>query len=142
MKKIATYLLFFICLYSFGQTKGDIAIKWTPKSPLNIGDQKLMVPQFDPNHFQYDSSTKRIYFVFQTPIASEINEKSLQISNIVYEEMTESDLGDLALSSIPNSPTATAQNLKSKNDLYVSILLSPIVKIGNAVKKSRLFLII
>jgi hypothetical protein len=139
MKKIATYLLFFICLYSFGQTKGDIAIKWTPKSPLNIGYQKLKVPQFDPNHFQYDSSTNRIYFVFQTPIASEINEKSLQISNIVYEEITENELGDLALSSIPNAPNAAAQNLKSKNDLYVSILLSPIVKTGNTVKKITSF---
>ncbi|MBK8599638.1 MAG: type IX secretion system sortase PorU [Flavobacterium sp.] len=139
MKKIATFLLFFICSYSIAQIKGDMIIKWSGISSANIGDQKIKIPQFNPDNLQIDPAAKRVYFVFQIPTSTEVNENSLQISNLVYEDMSENELGDLAVSEIPTSLGATAKNLESRNDLFVSIMLSPIVKIGNSLKKIKSF---
>jgi hypothetical protein len=85
MKKIATFLLFFICSYSIAQIKGDMIIKWSGISSANIGDQKIKIPQFNPDNLQIDPAAKRVYFVFQIPTSTEVNENSLQISNLVYE---------------------------------------------------------
>lgn len=139
MKKIAPFLLFFVYSFSTAQIKGDMIIKWSGISSANIGDQKIKIPQFNPENLQFDPAAKRVYFVFQIPSSTEVNENSLQISNLVYEDMSENELGDLAVSEIPTSLGATAKNLESRNDLFVSIMLSPIVKVGNSIKKIKSF---
>ena len=139
MKKIATFLLFFICSFSIAQIKGDMSIKWSGISSANIGDRKIKIPQFNPDNLQFDPAAKRVYLVFQIPTSTEVNENSLQISNLVYEDMSENELGDLVASEIPMSIGATAKNLESRNDLFVSIMLSPIVKVGNSLKKIKSF---
>jgi hypothetical protein len=87
MKKIATLFLLWICSICTAQIKGDMSINWTSKSPNSMGDRKVNIPQFNPTNFQYDGSSGRLYFIFQIPLETEINENSLQISNIVYENI-------------------------------------------------------
>lgn len=139
MKKIATLILFFAFSVCTGQIKGEMFINWTSKSPSAMGDKKVNIPQFNPANFQYDGSSGRVYFIFQIPIETEINENSLQISNIIYENIEQSELGDLVVSELPTSPNATAKNLKSREEIFASILLSPIIKEGNSFKKIKSF---
>jgi hypothetical protein len=139
MKKIATLSLLWICSICTAQLKGDMSINWTSKSPNSMGDRKVNIPQFNPTNFEYDASSGRLYFIFQIPLETEINENSLQISNIVYENIDQSELGDLAVSKLPNSPNATVKNLKSQEDLFASILLSPVIKEGSSYKKIKSF---
>ncbi len=135
MKKIAPFILFFVFAVSSAQIKGDLKLNWSNKSPINIGSQKINIPQFNPKNFQFDSNSKQVYCIFQIPVSSEINENSLQISDVVYENITASELGDIAISAIPSTISAIAKNLKSREELFASVLLSPIIKEGNSFKK-------
>ena len=139
MKNSTILFILLIYNFSFAQLKGDMTLIWSVKSPIVIGDQKIITPQFNPVNFQFDSYTKQVYFTFQIPISNEIDEKSIQITNIVYEEITSADIGDLDASVLPIKPNAIAKNLKSREDLFASILLSPILKEGSAFKKIKSF---
>jgi hypothetical protein len=139
MKNSIVLFIFLIYNFSLAQLKGDMTLIWSAKSPIVIGEYKFIAPQFNPINFQFDSYTKQVYFTFQFPVSNEIDEKSIQITNIVYEDITSADLGDLDASILPITPNAIAKNLKSREDLFVSILLSPIIKVGGALKKIKSF---
>lgn len=139
MKKTISAALFLLSLFCFGQQKGEVTIEWTPKSNINYGDYSISVPQFNIANFEFDAYKKEIYFNLKLPVASKIDEKSLQISNIIYESISVAELGDLSLKAIPNTIMATARNSQGRDQSYVLIKLSPIIKDGNGYKKIKSF---
>lgn len=139
MKKIIYLIIFLNVAFVFAQQKGEITIHWSEKATANVGDQKITLPQFDPLNFQFDHYSKQLFFNFKIPLTKEINENSLQITNIVYENILVPELGDLSLSAIPTLPNAVAKNIKSRADLFASISISPIIKEGNTFKKIKSF---
>jgi hypothetical protein len=139
MKKIICLFIFLNVAFVFAQQKGEITIHWTEKATTNVGDQKITLPQFDPLNFQFDHYTKQLFFNFKIRLTQEVNENSIQITNIVYENIPVSELGDLSLSATPTTPNATAKNIKSRTDLFAYISISPIIKEGNTFKKIKSF---
>ena len=139
MKKIVYFITLIIPALIFAQEKGEMTINWMAKSAVNMGDEKVTLPQFNPLNFQFDNYTKQLFFNFRIPITQEINENSIQITNIVYESIAAADLGDLSVLAIPNSTNATAKNLKSRAELFAMISLSPIIKEGDGYKKIKSF---
>ncbi len=139
MKKIIYLVILLNIAFVSAQQKGEITIHWTEKATSNVGDQKITLPQFDPLNFQFDHYTKQLFFNFKIPLTKEINENTLQITNIVYENILVSELGDLSISSIPTKPNAVAKNTKSRTDLFAFISISPIIKEGNNFKKIKSF---
>ncbi|WP_309640273.1 type IX secretion system sortase PorU [Flavobacterium sp.] len=139
MKKIVFLITLLISTLTFAQQRGEMTINWTGKSIVNVGEEKVTLPQFNPLNFQFDNYTKQLYFNFKIPVTNEINENSIQITNIVYESMTRAELGDLSVSNTPNAPNAMARNLKSRDDLFAFISLSPIIKEGDSFKKIKSF---
>lgn len=139
MKKIVSLITLLISTCTFAQQKGEMTISWAGKSTVNVGEEKVVLPQFDPLNFQYDNYTKQLYFNFKIPLNKEINENSIQITNIVYERISRLELGDLSITTMPNAPNGIAKNLKSRDDLFAFISLSPIIKEGDGFKKIKSF---
>ena len=139
MKKIIYLIIFFTSAHAFAQQKGEMTIHWADKSTVNVGDQKITLPQFDPLNFQFDHYSKQLFFNFKIPLTKEINENSIQITNIVYENILAPELGDLSIPSIPSAPNAVAKNTKSRANLFAFISISPIIKEGNTFKKIKSF---
>ena len=139
MKKIICLFVLLNVAFVFAQQKGEITIHWTEKATTNVGDQKITLPQFDPLNFHFDYYTKQLFFNFKIRLTQEVNENSIQITNIVYENIPVSELGDLSLSATPTTPNATAKNIKSRTDLFAYISISPILKEGNTFKKIKSF---
>ena len=139
MKKIIYLIIFLNAAFIFAQQKGEITIHWAEKATTYVGNQKITLPQFDPLNFQFDHYTKQLYYNFKIPLNKEINENSIQITNIVYENIVVSELGDLSLSDTPTAPNATAKNTKSRTNLFAYISISPIIKEGNTFKKIKSF---
>jgi hypothetical protein len=139
MKKIVSLITLLISTFMFAQQKGEMTITWSGKSTVNVGEEKVTLPQFDPLNFQYDNYTKQLYFNFKIPVNKEINENSIQITNIVYENISRLELGSLSIATIPSAPNGIAKNLKSRDDLFAFISLSPIIKEGDSFKKIKSF---
>lgn len=134
-KKLLVYLIL-IPFTSFAQIKGDVTIEWLEKSEMFYGNNKINVPQFVGNSFSYDDSKKVIYFIQNL---NETNGNSIQLSNVVYESLNKSQLGDLDPENIPKTPSATIKINQSRDIKQAFIVLSPIIKDDLGYKRIKSF---
>src|SRR5690606_30983943 len=100
MKKL---LPLFITLFSFAalaQQQGNVTLDWKDNSKLPFSEFVVTVPQFNAENFNYDASKKNITFALKFPTTAPVSTEALQITNIVYEPMQASQLGDLDINNI------------------------------------------
>ena len=139
MKKTLLVYLTLIPLVSLAQIKGDITIEWLEKKEMSFGDFTINVPQFTGNCYEYDASKKAVFYSLNLPESNSFNENSVQITNLVYETISVSQLGDLDLEKIPKTPSALLKTTLSRDSKQSFLILSPIVKDELGYKRIKSF---
>ena len=139
MKQALILYLFLIPILAFSQINGDFTMDWQPKKEMSFGDFKTNIPYFTGNSFRYDISKKSITLLLNLSQSGNTNTSSVQISNIIYESISISDLGDLSVVNIPEKPNETLKNVSSRDKKQIFLSLSPIIKEGNSFKRIRSF---
>lgn len=139
MKKIILVYLSLISFVSFAQIKGDITIEWLEKKEIFFGDFKTTVPKFSGNSYYFDFSKKTITYTLKISESASFNENDLQITNIIYEPISISQLGELALENIPETPNSSLKINNSRDLRQAFISLSPIIKDDSGYKRIRSF---
>ena len=119
-KKFLVYLLL-IPLVSFAQIKGDITIEWLEKQEMSFGDFKINIPQFTGNCYNYNATKKALFYTLNLTDSNSLNENTIQITNVVYESISSSQLGDLDPTNIPKTPSPSLKTTQSR-DLKQSFL--------------------
>ena len=137
MKKIVCIIVMFIFQISFAQDDKNITISWIDGDYSVTENYKVRIPSFKSECFIYNDVKKSVFFSkkFEVPFA--IDEKKIQISNIVFENVSEEKLGDLDKSQIPKTLNATIQNAKAREVNYGLLTFSPIIKEGNIYKRVK-----
>jgi len=135
-------LLLFVLLFSllsYGQQGGQIVLNWVDNVPLHIVDKPISLPQFENEYMNFDPVARELsfYYNFETPGA--VNPASLLITNIVYEGITQSQLGGLTVSNIPASINGVLTASQGRSQWYAGLKLSPIVKEGSGFKRVKSF---
>lgn len=139
MKKALLVYLTLIPLVSFAQIKGDITIEWLEKKEMSFGNFTINVPQFTGNSYEYDASKKALFYTLNLSETNSAEEKSVQITNVVYEAITTTELGDLDAGNIPKTPSAWLKINQSRDLKQVFLVLSPIVKDELGFKRIKSF---
>lgn len=137
MKKIIYLLiaLHYLCFYA--QSPITIDVKWQDNNKLLFDSYNLSIPQFQFENFYFDDVEKTIYFNQKQQISNQVAEKSLIISNIIYENISQNELGDLKLSNIPTAINGKLKSGKARNINYLFFTFSPIIKTKEGFKKVR-----
>jgi hypothetical protein len=120
------FLLLLVSFFSNAQLSGSFVIDWKENSNYFIGETKYVLPQFNYENFVFNEVDKSLEFRLIVSTTSDVDESSLRISNIVYENINQ--VGDLSLNFIPSSISAKAKSINARNDKFTSISLSPIIK--------------
>jgi hypothetical protein len=128
MKKVLFIYLTFVPFLSFAQIKGEIAIEWLEKQEMFFGENKIKIPQFIGNSYSYDASKKAVFLIYNLNESRISSGSNLQLSDIVYESLEGSQLGDLDLTNIPKTPAALLKINESRDLKQAFLVLSPIVK--------------
>jgi len=139
MKKKFLVYLFLIPLVSFAQIKGDITIEWLEKQEMSFGDFKINIPQFSGNSYNYNASQKALFYTLNLSGTNSLNENSAQITNVVYESISASQLGDLDPAKIPKTPSPSLKSTQSRDLRQTFLNLSPIVKDELGFKRIKSF---
>lgn len=105
---------------------------------MNFGESKTNIPYFTGDNFRYDNTKKSISLLFK-PNYSDYSNSGVQITNIIYEQVQVSDLGDLSLTNIPKQPNETLKIATSRDQKQGFISLSPIISEGNSFKRIKSF---
>ena len=139
MRKILLAFLALIPLVSLAQIKGDVTLEWLEKKEMSYGDFKVIIPQFTGNSFHYDASIKTLIFTLNTKQSVTFDEAKVQITNVIYEPMTLSQLGDLSSENIPKTTNASLIVSNSRDFKEAFITLSPIIKDDFGFKRIKSF---
>ena len=117
MKRIFTICLLFLSTFlAIAQEQKNVSLNWTDKKELSYGRFSYMVPQFNTQNYEFDVYSKTVSYSLTIPLNSMVNENAIQISNLIFEPILESQLGDIA---IKNTPATFKSKFKSVQQNYV-----------------------
>ncbi len=134
-KNITLCILILNAFFAMSQEQGSISLQWTEKKAMPYGNHSFTIPQFNYQNFQFDSYARSLTFSLNIKLNNRINENALQITNMVFEPILESQLGDLAVKNIPSTFKYTFKNTTARDQNYGRITITPIIKEGNSFKK-------
>lgn len=139
MKKIFLVCLSLIASLSFSQIKGDVAIEWLEKTEMFFGDSKINIPQFTGSFYNYDASKKALSYSLNLNAAISSDGKTVQITNLVFESIPDSKIGDLDPALIKNAVSAQIISFQSRDVIQSFLVISPILKDEFGYKRIKSF---
>ena len=119
----------------FSQQNGVVSIMWTDKAATTNGISTYIIPQFQPEYLVFDGDVKQLYFRYKFAMNAPADKNSLQITNIVYQNISVDQLGDLATSLIPDKFTTEFTSIIARDEFFGLISISPIIKDASGYKK-------
>ncbi|GGB76789.1 peptidase C25 [Flavobacterium suaedae] len=140
-KQLLSYILLlsFLALPVLGQQSGSITLNWKDNVKTSVGNYPVTLPEFQAEYMQYDATSSKLYFAFNIPVNASVNSATLNITNVLYEDITSSQLGDLNSENLDNDIKATVTPVKARSNWYASLKLSPVIKKGNSYKRIKSF---
>ncbi|MEP7094614.1 MAG: type IX secretion system sortase PorU, partial [Flavobacterium sp.] len=139
MKQAILLYLFLAPFFLFSQKNGTLTLDWQSKKEMNFGESKTTIPYFTGDNFRYDNVKKNISLLFKPNYSDFSNAGTVQITNIIYEQVSVGDLGDLSVTNIPKQPNETLKIATSRGQKQGFISLSPIISEGNSFKRIKSF---
>ncbi len=133
MSKTLLITLLTFNAFIFGQQK-QFMLEWEASKKISGASYAIRVPSFNDTFFNFDFD-RGLQFVSEWEINTPINEGSVQVSNVVYASISKSELLDLDPATIPDTLEYSLTNATARNKRYAFLLLSPIIKDGEAYKK-------
>ena len=137
MKKYLLFPLIIISFFSYSQQK-QFTISWEEAKVLETETSRIEIPSFDIKHFSFIRE-QGIKFFAQWEESSYLNENSMQLSQVVYQNVNVSDLKDLPLSTIPSTPQVSLKNAIDRDKIYAYLEVSPIINDGGVYKRMTSF---
>lgn len=117
------------------QQTSYLTLDWIEKTNYPYNDFKFTIPQFQSDSYNFDPIKREIIYSKKIPSIVFIDENSIQVSNVVFETISELQLGDLNKSNIPNTVNPKIKNIVARDQIYALLTFSPIIKDENGYKR-------
>ncbi|WP_299276511.1 type IX secretion system sortase PorU [uncultured Psychroserpens sp.] len=137
MKKYLLFPLIVASFFGYSQQK-QFDVAWSEPIRLETGTSSIEVPSFDKKHFSF-LREEGLTFYAQWEETSYINENSVTLSQVTYQNISESELKGLALSTIPTSMKVSLKNAIDRDQVSAYLEVSPIIKDRGVYKKVMSF---
>ncbi len=134
MKKITFLYALLISAFISAQQTVHIDIDWKDVEISTSDNISFTVPGFNEENFEYRDDIG-VQFTTKWKESGEINEATARLDNIVYKNISKTELKDLDLNLIPKKLTYKIRSINSRNKKAGFASLSPIIRNGNTVKK-------
>ena len=136
MKKIFTIcILITNVFFAVCQEQGNVSLKWTEKKPYSFGKYSYILPQFNTENYQFDTNSKTLNFSLNIKLNATYNENAIQITNVLFEPVPESELGELSLKNIPSAFKYSFKSSMARDLYYGVLVITPIIKEGSSYKR-------
>jgi hypothetical protein len=139
MKKHLLLSLLLISFLGYAQQK-QFNINWEDSRTLETANSKIVIPSFDKSHFSF-TYKKGITFFALWEESTYIDENSVELSQVSYATISASELEDVPLSTIPNSPEVKLRNAIDRDNISAYFEITPIINDRGIYKKITSFTI-
>ena len=130
-------LLLFIALCSFyfgtAQTQ-SFDIKWNGSTTLSTTDSSIEIPSFNSENYNF-SHKNGLTFTAQWDLNGNLDERSVELKSIESIEVSKTDLKQLPVNTIPNTPQLKVTNAIYRNRSQGHLEISPIFFENGVLKK-------
>ncbi|WP_236937618.1 type IX secretion system sortase PorU [Flavobacterium coralii] len=123
----------------FGQQSGTVELVWKESQKVSFAETDLQMPTFQQDYMGFDFEDKQLLFTYKMPAPAVADPNSLTVTNVVYENINPTALGDIDRSKVPVKLDAVVNASKARNTHYATIKLNPIIKEGNSYKRVKSF---
>ncbi|MGJ8549668.1 type IX secretion system sortase PorU [Winogradskyella wichelsiae] len=138
MKNYYLIALLLVNMLCFSQQK-QFSISWGENKILETGFSTIEVPAFDENHFSYNDNHGLKFYAQWKSNGGQIDESSVVVTNITYQNISSSELKGLNIKLIPTSPEYKLYNVNARGVLSHYFEITPIIKAGGGYKKMTSF---
>ncbi|NRS89589.1 hypothetical protein HNQ02_002520 [Flavobacterium sp. 7E] len=139
MRKLLIIYLLLICFDSFAQPKIDINIHWSENKKTFFGENNFNIPQFAGKEYFYDFNQQKLFFTINTNTQFPLNDSDIIISNVVFENTTSNQLGDLPIENITTQLYPRITNSVSRSVSQSFLTINPIIRDQNVIKRVMSF---
>jgi hypothetical protein len=139
MRNLVFAFFFLLPVIAFSQIKGDVSIEWLDNTFASAANSKIQMPLFNGNSYYYDTYQQSLYQNLNLNSTDILDEKSIQIYNVIYESITAAALKNLNTSAIPSTVNANLYTVKSRNSIQNFLRLSPIIKDNSGYKRIKFY---
>lgn len=140
MKNCSVFISILFGFFAFGQQK-QFNIEWSGNKVLETSYGKITVPGFNEKHFSYDDKNGLLFFSQWDSSRGFVDENSVTLSNITYETISQTSLGNLSANLIPKSPKYNFYNTNARDKRGYYFEISPIINDRGVYKKIKSFTI-
>ncbi|MBC5841591.1 type IX secretion system sortase PorU [Flavobacterium sp. F-380] len=139
MRNLFLCILFLLSISTLAQNSGTITIKWNQKTEMQFGDSTLNIPQFEGTSYLYDTPSRTILYSSTININTSTQNNKIVLSDIVYENISNTQLGDLPIENIPSTPEPKLSTYTARNSTQTFFTVSPIINDETGVKRITSF---
>ena len=133
MKRLIPFVALFSFYFGTSQTQ-SFDINWMEATNLKTTNSSIELPFFDSKNYNF-SHKNGITFSAQWNAIGRLDERSAKLESIESIEISKSDLKQLPVSSIPNSPKLKLTNAVYRNASKGHVEISPIFYDNGILKK-------
>ncbi|AOR28845.1 peptidase, C25 family [Formosa sp. Hel1_33_131] len=139
MKRLLPFIALFCFYFGTAQTQ-SFDINWGGSITLSTGDSSIELPSFDSKYYTF-SLKNGITFSAQWNLNGRLDERSAALESVESIEISKTDLKQLPLSSIPNTPSLKVENAVYRDNSKGHVEISPIYYENGVLKKMTRFTI-
>ena len=114
MKNLFLVLFLGLTSVAFSQLKGDVKLEWIDKKEMFHGDRTVLIPSLKNTGFVYHADEQSISLTHAVNGADIGALSKIEINSVDYESVSQEELGDLSLASIPSKLDVTLQVTTSR----------------------------
>jgi len=133
MKRLLFCTVLFCFFTGTSQTQ-SFDINWEEPTQLSTSERTIELPYFSSENYNF-SFSEGITFSAQWNVGTQIDERSAKIESIESVEISNADLKQLPLSTIPNSPQLKVANATYRNTYNGAVEIHPIFYDNGVLKK-------
>ncbi len=139
MKQAIILYLFLTPFISFSQINSSFTIDWQNKKEMSFGEYKIIIPYFTGSSFRFDTTKKTITLQLKLDESGSSNGNSVVLTNVIYETISISDLGDLTAENVPDKLNESIKTVVARDKKQSFLSFFPIIKDGNSYKRVKSF---
>lgn len=112
-----------------------MVLNWQDNVKTYIGETDFVMPQFQTEYMDFNPHAKQLFLNYNIQVASPVNPASLQVTDVVYESVTRSQLGGLDVNAIPTAISAAINPAVARSTYFARLTLNPVIKEGSGFKR-------
>ncbi|KAA1244790.1 type IX secretion system sortase PorU [Aquimarina sp. RZ0] len=133
MKKIIILCAFVSAVLASAQQTIKVAIDWKDVE-ISTSNTIFTIPGFNEENFEYQDNLG-VFYTMRWEESGNINSATAKLANVVYQDMSRSELKDLNTNLIPKDLSFKIKSASARNKKSGFLTMSPIIRSGNVFKK-------